>query len=171
MNPWACLALPSLLRGPLRGLQLRVEGEGLRRLELSLADLHTRFKKHTITATLQCSGNRRAELHRIRPIQGLFWDNGAIGTATFGGVLLRDVLKHAGLDEDETEAEHIQFEGLDAEPGGQAYGASIPLDKARGLPRMPSPVVLCLASLQSLADAPGRCRLCTVRGMCCWRLR
>ena len=54
---------------------------------------------------------------------------GAIGTATFGGVLLRDVLKHAGLDEDETEAQHIQFEGLDAEPGGQAYGASIPLDK------------------------------------------
>ena len=54
---------------------------------------------------------------------------GAIGTATFGGVLLRDVLRHAGLDEDETEAQHIQFEGLDAEPGGQAYGASIPLDK------------------------------------------
>ena len=55
---------------------------------------------------------------------------GAIGTAVFGGVLLRDVLQQAGLDEDETEAQHIQFEGLDAEPGGSCYGASIPLDKA-----------------------------------------
>ena len=55
---------------------------------------------------------------------------GAIGTAVFGGVLLRDVLQQAGLDEDETDAQHIQFEGLDAEPGGQCYGASIPLDKA-----------------------------------------
>ena len=58
-------------------MQLRVEGEGLRRLELSLADLHTQFKKHTVTATLQCSGNRRAELHRLKPIKGLFWDTGA----------------------------------------------------------------------------------------------
>ena len=46
-------------------------------------------------------------------------------------MLLRDVLKHAGLDEDDTEAEHIQFEGLDSEMGGACYGASIPLDKVR----------------------------------------
>ena len=65
-----------------------------------------------------------AHQHQKRPAAG------AIGTAVFGGVLLRDVLQQAGLDEDETEAQHIQFEGLDAEPGGQCYGASIPLDKA-----------------------------------------
>ena len=64
----------------------------------------------------------------------------------FGGVLLRDVLKHAGLDEDETEAEHIQFEGLDSEPGGACYGASIPLDKVCMLPARltePAPQAAC----------------------------
>ena len=45
-------------------------------MNLSLADLHTKFKKHTVIATLQCSGNRRAELSSIKQVKGLFWDNG-----------------------------------------------------------------------------------------------
>ena len=45
-------------------------------MNLSLADLHTKFKKHTVTATLQCSGNRRAELSSVKQVKGLFWDNG-----------------------------------------------------------------------------------------------
>ena len=57
--------------------QLRVEGEGLRTMELSLKDLQQNFKKHTVVATLQCSGNRRHQLAEIRPIKGLDWDTGA----------------------------------------------------------------------------------------------
>ena len=56
--------------------QLRVEGEGMRSVELTLKELQTQFKKHTVPATLQCSGNRRAELMQIKPIKGLVWDTG-----------------------------------------------------------------------------------------------
>lgn len=57
-------------------MQLRIEGEGLRSVDLTLKDLQTRFKKHTLAATLQCSGNRRAELNTIKQIKGLVWDTG-----------------------------------------------------------------------------------------------
>ena len=57
-------------------VQLRVEGEGLRTVELSLQDLKTKFKKHSLSATLQCSGNRRHELSAIKPIKGLDWSIG-----------------------------------------------------------------------------------------------
>lgn len=33
-----------------------------------------------------------------KPVRGLNWDKGAIGTAKWGGVRLRDVLVYAGLD-------------------------------------------------------------------------
>ena len=56
---------------------------------------------------------------------------GATGTATSGGVLLRDVLKHARLSEDDTEAEHIQFEGL-----GSDMADSCKLQAPLALPRL-----------------------------------
>ena len=45
---------------------------------------------------VQCAGNRRSEMKAVKPVKGLDWDIGAIGTATFGGVLLKDVLEYAG---------------------------------------------------------------------------
>ena len=57
-----------------------MEGEGLRTVELSLKDLQTRFKKHTITATLQCTGNRRDDLNTVKPVKGLEWSVGAPAT-------------------------------------------------------------------------------------------
>ncbi len=36
--------------------RLVVEGEGLKRVELDLPQLQRSFKKHTITATVQCAG-------------------------------------------------------------------------------------------------------------------
>lgn len=57
-------------------LQLRVEGEGLRSVELSLQDLRTKFRKHSMSAALQCSGNRRQEMSAIRPIKGGDWSIG-----------------------------------------------------------------------------------------------
>eukprot|EP00891_Asterochloris_glomerata_P006279 jgi/Astpho2/6279/e_gw1.00088.31.1_t len=112
---------------------LRVEGEGLRTVELSLQDLKTKFKKHSLSATLQCSGNRRHELSAVRPIKGLDWSIGAIGNAEWAGVRLRDVLEYAGFDErTANEVEHVQFEGLDSDVSGTCYGASIPVEKAAG---------------------------------------
>ncbi|KAL4433958.1 hypothetical protein ABPG75_000399 [Micractinium tetrahymenae] len=111
--------------------RLRIEGEGVRSLELSLEELKTKFKRHTITATLQCTGNRRNEFNRTgRVVKGLEWEGGSISTAVFTGVRLRDVLLAAGLEDDDPEVQHIQFEGLDADMAGATYGASIEVDKA-----------------------------------------
>ncbi len=59
---------------------MRVEGEGLKRVELSLKDLTTKFKKHTVTATLQCTGNRRDQFNDVKKVKGLEW---GIGRAPF----------------------------------------------------------------------------------------
>ncbi|EFJ47861.1 hypothetical protein VOLCADRAFT_81306 [Volvox carteri f. nagariensis] len=114
--------------------KLKVEGEGIRSLELSLEELKSRFRKHTVTATIQCSGNRRNEMSLVRHVKGLSWDQGAIGTAVWGGVRLRDVLKVGRLSEDDMHVRHIQFEGYDKDPASEEiYGASIPLHKALSL--------------------------------------
>ena len=57
-------------------LQVRVEGEGMKKVELSLKDLTTKFKKHTVTATLQCTGNRRDMFNDVKKVKGLEWGVG-----------------------------------------------------------------------------------------------
>ena len=66
-----------------------LQGEGLRTIELSMEDLQTKFKKHVIPSTIQCAGNRRSEMKSVKPVKGLDWNVGAIGTAVWGGVLLK----------------------------------------------------------------------------------
>ncbi|KAI8813884.1 protein SUOX-1, isoform a [Cladochytrium replicatum] len=80
----------------------------------------------SITATLQCAGNRRAEMHEVKPTKGLLWQQGAISTATWTGVLLRDVFAAAGYDST-PEAFNEKHLILTSHDG---YGASVPLAKA-----------------------------------------
>ncbi|KAI1372368.1 Oxidoreductase, molybdopterin-binding domain-containing protein [Hypoxylon crocopeplum] len=90
----------------------------------SIKDLKARFKQHTVTAVLQCSGNRRNDMTRYaKKTNGLQWTVGAISCAKWEGVRLRDVLADAGLSLEKPgeDAQHIQFSGL------EAYGASIPI--------------------------------------------
>lgn len=61
--------------------RLTVEGGAGLTLELSLHDLRTRFPEATVTATMQCAGNRRADMRAVAPVSGDPWDAGAIGTA------------------------------------------------------------------------------------------
>lgn len=104
----------------------------------SVAELKQKFKEHTITATLQCAGNRRSHMSKAAPgpTSGLQWDIGAIGTAEFSGVRLRDVLCDSGYSvegdcpapkqcEDEDADQHIHFTSP-----GDTYSASIPLQTA-----------------------------------------
>ena len=111
--------------------RLRVHGLVERELELSLATLREAFRERTVTATLQCAGNRRAGLMAIHEIPGEApWGPGATGTATWSGVALADVLALAGP---QRAAAHAGFCGADfcseAEPA-QRFGGSIPLAKA-----------------------------------------
>jgi Oxidoreductase molybdopterin binding domain len=68
----------------------RVHGLGERGLDLSL----TTLRERTVTATLQCAGNRRTGLIAIRDIPGEApWGPGAAGTATWTVVAPADVLR------------------------------------------------------------------------------
>ncbi len=74
------------------------------------------------------STNSRRHLFQPRDVCA-----GAIGSAEWSGVKLRDVLRYAGFDEDSSDGvAHVQFEGLDSDISGTCYGASIPIDKAMG---------------------------------------
>lgn len=119
---------------------LEVSGHGggaskKKSIKLSLDDLKTKFPKHTIVATIQCAGNRRSELARVKPVKGLPWGSGAISTAEWSGARLRDVLIHAGFKEENfPNVEHVHLEGVDSNPlTGECYGASIPIEKAMSL--------------------------------------
>jgi sulfite oxidase len=93
----------------------------------TMKDLKERFKTHKVTATLQCAGNRRKNMtDRAKQTNGLQWTAGAISSAEWEGVRLKDVLADAGLDPNNLpdDAKHAQFTGL------EAYGASIPMSKA-----------------------------------------
>jgi sulfite oxidase len=114
-----------------RAWRLRVGGLVQRELSLSLETLREAFRERSVTATLQCAGNRRAGLVAIRDIPGEApWGPGATGTATWTGVALADVLALAGP---ELEASDVGFEGADVSSEVvpvQRFGGSIPLDKA-----------------------------------------
>ncbi|KAL4655598.1 sulfite oxidase, mitochondrial [Arapaima gigas] len=109
--------------------QLEIHGLPKGPVSLSLMDLKSRFPKHTVTATLQCAGNRRMEMNQVKQVKGLSWGIAAIGNATWAGARLRDVLLEVGCKPG-SNFQHVVFEGLDRDVTGTAYEASIPISKA-----------------------------------------
>ena len=88
---------------------------------------------HTITATLECAGNRRVFL--VPKVKGVQWELGAVGNAEWTGVRLCDLLQRAEIA---NEAREIVLEGADngviAEPPRPAgkinFARSVPREKA-----------------------------------------
>ena len=114
-------------------LEMAVDG-GKKGGKLTLATLKKKFPKKTVATTVQCAGNRRSDMVKIKPVKGLNWGIAAISTAEWSGATLNDVLRYSGIDIDKLEGyNHIQFEGLDKGPDGTTYGASIPIEIARDL--------------------------------------
>jgi sulfite oxidase len=111
--------------------QLAVDGMVARPAVLALDDLKGQFEVHRVTVTLQCAGNRRSELHRVKPFENeVLWGGDAIGNAAWGGVRLADVLRSSQAA---ASATHVWFEGLDSVQRPSAatpFGASINLDRA-----------------------------------------
>lgn len=114
--------------------RLRVEGLVENPLELSLPALQSEFDRHSVTTTLQCAGNRRAELDLIRSFPDqVLWGGDAVSNAVWTGVRLADVLTHAGVA---PTAAHVWFEGLDRvllPDETTIFGASIDLDRAHAV--------------------------------------
>ena len=79
--------------------------------------------------TMECAGNGRTRMTPVPP--GHPWELGAVSTARFTGVPLRDVLERAGVDGGAVE---VAFAGADAgvtETGPPArFERSLPLDRA-----------------------------------------
>jgi sulfite oxidase len=111
--------------------RLRVGGMVAAPLSLALSDLG-RFGRRRVVAALQCAGNRRVELQTLAPIPDeLIWDTQAVGNAEWGGVLLADILRLAGVPDDPDADLHVAFEGLDCvSDKDERFGGSIPLRKA-----------------------------------------
>jgi len=112
--------------------RLHVGGRVGTPLDISMAELRRRFPERSITAVMQCAGNRRADLQSVRPTSGDPWAPGAIGNAEWTGVALADVLRAAGAQTDRSL--HVAFEACDEvempKEGRFTYGASIPIAKA-----------------------------------------
>jgi len=109
---------------------LRIEGLVDAPVTLTRADL-AQFDEVTLAATLQCAGNRRAELQAFRAVPGEApWGPGATSTATWTGVRLADVLATVGMDDG---VAHVEFRAPDVAPDAsppQGFGGSIELSKA-----------------------------------------
>ena len=109
----------------LNNWNLTVEGEVDRSLKLTMRDIRG-FQEVTRTVTLECSGNGRA--FADPPVAGLQWEKGAVGTARWTGIPLRDVLMKAQV---QPNAKHVILNGADmpirAVPD---FVRSIPIEKA-----------------------------------------
>lgn len=96
----------------------------------TLQDL-AKFRQASVRAALMCAGNRRSEMNKqVKPVKGLSWQGGAISNAVWSGVYLRDVLKHCGVDMEDTQGKHIIFTGSDIDATGHNFSTSIPLHMA-----------------------------------------
>ncbi|XP_011098883.1 sulfite oxidase-like isoform X3 [Sesamum indicum] len=95
-----------------------------------------KLPKYTVTATLQCAGNRRTAMSRIRKVKGVGWDVAAIGNAIWSGAKLADVLELVGIPKcshaTPSGGKHVEFVSIDKckEENGGPYKASIPLSQA-----------------------------------------
>ena len=96
----------------------------------TMAELQTAFPTRTVTATMQCAGNRRAHLQGVQKTSGDPWDVGAIGNAEWTGVALRDVLAAAGIQEGASFVGATGADDVDVDGETAPFGASISMAKA-----------------------------------------
>ena len=75
--------------------KLTIDGEVNNRLELTLAELKSRFQPRTYRMVLECGGNGRSFFQP--QARGNQWTNGGAGCAEWTGIPLGEVLQAAGL--------------------------------------------------------------------------
>ncbi len=105
--------------------QLSIEGLVEKPLRLTLPDL-ARLPQIERVVTMECAGNGRSF---FRPrVAGIQWRKGAVGTARWKGVRLKDLLERAVL---KPEAKHLACDGADtAMATAPDFIRSIPAAKA-----------------------------------------
>lgn len=130
---------------------LVIDGDVEHPTELTLSQLLD-LPKRTLPVTMECAGNNRVDLDP--PVKGNQFRGGAVSTAIWTGVLLRDVLEPAKPASGATE---VLFEGADVgepEPGRSPvpYQRSLPLGAALD----PDTILAYEMNGEPLADDHGR---------------
>lgn len=128
-----------------RDWRLRVEGLVRQPLELTYDDLR-KLSTRTLPVLLECAGNDRSYL--MPKAKGVQWEQGAVGTAEWTGVPLKEILRRAGVRSGATE---VVFEGADQ---GEVADVSGPIHFARGLPLEKAQRDVLLAHQMNGAELP-----------------
>ncbi|APQ18858.1 sulfite oxidase [Maribacter hydrothermalis] len=110
--------------------ELKIDGESVvTPKSYTLADLKSKFKHYTYQLTLECGGNGRSEFNP--PAKGNQWTIGAVSSAEWTGVRLKDVLADAGVKDD---AVYIGYHAADLHlsrnPTKEPISRGVPLSKA-----------------------------------------
>lgn len=113
----------------IEGWSLPATGHVDQALNLTYEEIKAMPSK-VLSTVLECAGNSRAAIQP--PIEGLLWDHGGVGNATWKGVSVRTVLEKLGVQSSATE---VLFEGADSgseygQGGEMNYAMSLPLAKA-----------------------------------------
>lgn len=104
--------------------ELSIEGLVEKPLRLKLQELQ-RMPQVESVLTMECAGNGRAYFEPR--VAGIQWRKGAVGTARWKGVRLREVLARAVL---KPEAKHIAFDGADTGTvTAPDFTRSVPVEK------------------------------------------
>ena len=114
------------------GHTIKIDGLSIKPITLSMRQLQE-MKQHSVTAALQCAGNRRHEMRtRIREVQGIDWFDAAIMNAKWQGPLLADVLQGAGIDSSAKDKSlNVQFACYQTPTQEDSwYGSSVSLKRA-----------------------------------------
>ena len=113
----------------LTGWNLTIDGEVNRPLRFTLEELRRNYPAHTRALVLECAGNGRAGFHPSA--SGNQWTLGGVGCALYTGVLLKDVLKDAGV---KSSAVYLAYVAEDPHlsrlPEKDAISRGVPMAKA-----------------------------------------
>ena len=108
--------------------KLAVEGEVNNKLELTVAELKSKFKPVTYRMVLECGGNGRSFF--TPQARGNQWTNGGAGCAEWTGVKLADVIKAAGLKPSAVFSAHYGSDPhLSGDPTKDVLSRGVPIKK------------------------------------------
>ncbi|KAI7872615.1 Oxidoreductase, molybdopterin-binding domain-containing protein [Mucor mucedo] len=112
---------------------IEIQGIGIEKpTQITLKDIKENYEKTSVMMVMQCAGNRRDGLHKVKHTKGVIWGPGALGNAIYSGSRLRDILATVGVTTKIKNLSklHVAFESVEQCEEDTCYGSSIPLSKA-----------------------------------------
>ncbi|SDH92270.1 sulfite oxidase [Lutimaribacter saemankumensis] len=111
------------------GWMLTVDGLVDQPMKMSIDDLRDQFEVVTMALTLECGGNGRGFFDP--PASGNQWTYGAVACSEWTGVMLRDVLEAAGVQDSVVYTGHYGADAhLSGDPEKSPLSRGLPIEKA-----------------------------------------